>query len=177
LKAGFNLRLNSDNRRLLEQRIVPYFVDHEEFPRILFVGCDWYTYGYRRVFRDKEYVTIEIDPARARFGARRHVVDSVTNVAKYFSPGELDVIFFNGVFGWGLNGREETGMAIAGCHATLRRGGAFVLGWDDVPERCPFSLDEVRELQRFEPWTLPPLATARHVVEPERHVYDFFRRL
>jgi hypothetical protein len=66
------------------------------------------------------------------------------------------------------------------CHACLRRGGIFILGWDESPT-YPFSTDEHRPLRNFEPWEFPPLSTARIVIEPDdsyplRHVFDFYRK-
>jgi SAM-dependent methyltransferase len=174
LKLGCRLRIRSKDRQFLEEQVLPYFVEHTEFQRILFVGCDWYTYDYRRVFRCKEYITLEIDPARAPFGARRHIVDSMSNIARHFKPRELDVILCNGVFGWGLNDREQVAQAFAGCYDSLRSGGVFVFGWDDVPVRRPFPPDELSELQRFSPWHFPPLGASRYRSEPDQHVYDFF---
>ncbi len=176
LKLGFRLRIHSPDRELLETKILPYFAAMPEFQRILFVGCDWYTYNYRRVFRHKDYSTIEIDASRTLFGAKRHIVDSVSNVARHFKPEELDLIVCNGVFGWGLNDREQVAQAFAGCYTSLRSGGILVFGWDDIPERRPFPPHELPELKRFARWVFPPLSTHRHVVEPAQHVYEFFRR-
>ena len=176
LKLGFRLRIRSKDRQLLEEKILPYFVEHAEFQRILFVGCDWYTYYYNRVFRYKEYTTLEIEPARAQFGAKRHIVDSMSNIARHFKPRDLDAIFCNGVFGWGLNDREQVAQAFAGCYASLRSGGVFVFGWDDIPEGRPFLPHELSELQQFSPWKFPPLGTNHYRVEPDQHIYDFFRK-
>ena len=54
---------------MFEQQVLPYFIASAEFRRVLFVGCDWYTKNYERLFRGKEYVTVEVDPARRPFGA------------------------------------------------------------------------------------------------------------
>ena len=40
---------------------------------------------------------------RARYGAEQHIVDVVGNLERYMAPGSVDVIFLNGVVGWGLN--------------------------------------------------------------------------
>src|SRR5882724_8239237 len=55
---GLNLHLNTDDRRVLEKVILPYFASQSEFLRILFVGCDWYTKPYGKYFKEKEYWTI-----------------------------------------------------------------------------------------------------------------------
>src|SRR5882762_2282845 len=62
MSLGIDLYLRTDDRRVLEQIILPYFAERSEFSRVLFVGCDWYTRGYARIFRAKTYITLEIEP-------------------------------------------------------------------------------------------------------------------
>jgi hypothetical protein len=176
LAIGVPLRLRSPDRELLERVILPYFAARPEFRKILFVGCDWYTKRYEHLFRDREYTTIEVDPARRPFGAKRHIVGSIAHLSDHVAAGELDLILCNGVFGWGLDKRDEAAHAFTACHFALRDYGVLVLGWDDVPEHRPFDLLELNELRRFSRWSFPPLNAARHVVDPDRHVYDFFSR-
>ena len=176
LAVGVPLRLHSPDRELLEKTILPYFAAREEFRKILFVGCDWYTKQYERSFRDRAYTTIDVDPARRAFGAKRHIVGSMARLKDHVSAGELDLILCNGVFGWGLDGRDEAAQAFAAAHSALRENGAFVLGSDDVPEHRPFDPADLDELRRFSRWTFPPPNATRHVVESNRHVYDFFTR-
>ena len=172
LAIGVPLRLSSPDRAILEREILPYFIASTEFRRVLFVGCDWYTQRYERLFRGKEYVTIEVDPARRPFGAKRHIVGSLADLGRHFKRGELDLILCNGVFGWGLDSRDESSRAFAACATALRTGGVLLIGWDDVPEHRPFDPMTLPELARLRPWVFPPAGAARRTVE--RHVYDFF---
>jgi SAM-dependent methyltransferase len=176
LAVGIPLRLRSPGRDVLESAILPYCAAHEPFRKVLFVGCDWYTKRYERLFRERDYVTIDVDPERRPFGGRRHIVDSMVNLMRHFASEELDLILCNGVFGWGLDNREESKLAFAACYTALRPGGVLMLGWDDVPEHRPFDPEGLDELRRFARWTFPPFGRARHVVDNDRHVYDFFRK-
>jgi hypothetical protein len=171
LRLGVPLRLNSPDRVVLEQQILPYFAASADFRRVLFVGCDWYTQSYERLFRGKDYVTIEIDATRRPFGAKRHIVGSLADLGSHFTPRALDLIVCNGVFGWGLDAKDDCAKAFAECAAALRVGGVLVLGWDDVPEHRPFDPMPLLERAGFRPSVFPPLGAARHTVE--RHVYDF----
>ena len=83
LGVGVPLRLRSPDRGVFEREILPYFTMSAEFRRVLFVGCDWYTQRYERLFRGKEYVTIEVDPARRPFGAKRHIVGSLADLGHH----------------------------------------------------------------------------------------------
>lgn len=174
LGVGVPLRLRSPDRAILERAILPYFTSSAEFRRVLFVGCDWYTQRYERSFRGKEYVTIEVDPARRPFGAKRHIIGSLADLGHHFGRGELDLILCNGVFGWGLDSRDESSRAFAACADALRSGGVLLVGWDDVPEHRPFDPTTLPELAQLRPWVFPPIRAARWTVE--RHVYDFFTK-
>ena len=71
------LRMVSDfhrqpDRTLLETAILAKLAREADVARVLFVGCDWYTKFYHRMFRDKTYWTLDIDPEKRRFGAARH---------------------------------------------------------------------------------------------------------
>jgi len=172
LGVGVPLRLHSPDRAIFERAILPYFTSNAQFRRVLFVGCDWYTQRYERLFRGKEYVTIEVDPARRPFGAKRHIIGSLADLGRHFERGALDLILCNGVFGWGLDSREESSRAFAACADALREGGVLLVGWDDVPEHRPFDPTTLPELAQMHRWVFPPIGAARWSVE--RHVYDFF---
>ena len=174
LGVGVPLRLRSPERGVFEGEILYYFSTNAEFRRVLFVGCDWYTKRYERLFRGKQYVTIEVDPGRRPFGAKRHIVGSLADLGRHVGRGELDLILCNGVFGWGLDSRDESSRAFAACADALRSGGVLVVGWDDVPEHRPFDLATLPELARLRPWVFPPLGAARRTVD--RHIFDFFTK-
>ena len=158
LGVGVPLRLRSPDRAILERKILPYFTLSAEFRRVLFVGCDWYTQPYERLFRGKEYVTIEVDAARRPFGAKRHIVGSLADLGYHVRHGELDLILCNGVFGWGLDSRDESSRAFAARAGALRSGGVLLIGWDDVAEHRPFDPTTLPELAQLRPWVIPPLA-------------------
>jgi SAM-dependent methyltransferase len=174
---GIDTYLRTEDRRVLEQVIFPYIVGQPDLDRVLFVGCEIYTRGYNRVFRDKTYTTLEPDPGRRKYGASHHVVDGMQNIGHHFPEDSLDAVICNGVFGWGLDRRDEADKAIAGTAACLRKGGLFVVGWNDTPDRMPFRLDECPSLARFAPFAFPDLGTAVYLTHTgSRHTYSFFRR-
>ena len=174
IRVGFPLRLNTDDRRTLEAVILPCFAARTDVRRGLFVGCDWYTAWYGKLFERAEYWTLEVDPARRIYGAPRHVVDAVENIADHFAPQSLDVIFCNGVFGWGLDDPEKIQQAFAGFASCLRVGGTMVLGWNDIPAHKPFSPEICADLF-FERMTFPPLNAWRYrSSNPNAHTFDFY---
>lgn len=177
LFGGTVFSLPTKDRRVLEAVILPHFANCEDFKRILFVGCAWYTRGYGRIFRDKQYSTLDADPAKSRWGAQRHICDSLVRVASHFSEGTLDVILCNGVFGWGLDAKPDVEAAFQGCHQCLRPGGVFMLGWNDVPKRRPFPLESCESLRSFQPYRFAPFETNCHRTGTRnKHTYSFYCR-
>lgn len=175
MPLGAEFYLPHDDRRVLEQVILPWFASQPSFKRVLFVGCDWYTRGYRRFFPASTYWTLDVDPAKKRFGSPQHIVAGAESVAGHFAPQSLDLVICNGVYGWGLDQLEPFDAMVEGCRRALRPGGVFVLGWDDNPRRRPFPLQASASLAAMKRFQLPPLATDHYLTANEgRHTFDFF---
>jgi hypothetical protein len=174
---GLDVSLPTEDRRLLEQTVLPYFASDPAFGRVLFVGCDWYTSHYQKLFAGREYWTLEKDPGRRRHGAPRHVTDALANLLAHFEERHFDLIVVNGVLGWGLDDPGEAERSLFACAAALREGGVLVLGWNDVAEKRPLVPEESPSLERLRPWPFPPLRAARHqTATANRHTFSFFVR-
>jgi len=174
---GFQVSLPTEDRRLLESVLLPYFAKDGAFERVLFVGCDWYTSQYEKLFAGKEYWTLEKEPRRRKHGAARHVTDALVNLGAHFQEGHFDLIFVNGVLGWGLDDPEEAEASLGACERALRAGGVLVLGWNDVAEKRPLAPEDSRSLGRLRPWVFPPLGAARHATATRnRHTFSFYAR-
>jgi len=175
---GIDSGLDTEDRRVLEQIVLPYFLADARYLNILFVGCSWCTRRYNHTFeRSKNYWTIDIAPWKRRYGARQHITDGLQHLDRHFEPATLDLIICNGVYGWGLNERSEIEASISSCIAALRPNGILVLGWNNTERLnpCPPSTwESLRSLRRF---VFPPLETAEfETATPDRHTYSFYRR-
>jgi SAM-dependent methyltransferase len=173
---GLAPRRISEDRRVLEQQILPAYAREPGITRVLFVGCASYTRHYETQFAGAEYWSIDPAPARRRHGARRHITDDLQHLARHVPAGYFDLIVCNGVLGWGLNAPKHADAAFAACHAALREGGHLLLGWNDLFPRNRASPDELRSLARFERIPFGPFAARFRIEEPHRHVYDFYRK-
>lgn len=175
--VGIDLRRLRPDRIVLERTIFPE-LRRQGHDRILFVGCDWYTLHYHRLFADREFWTLESNPSLVAFGAPRHVVDSCERVASHFTAASIDAIVCNGVYGFGLDTPVALRRSIEGFHAVLRPGGLLVFGWNNVPANDPLGLDGVRPFAPlFRPVLFPPLGAVRfEVAGPSRHTYEFLAR-
>lgn len=176
-RRGAPVRLQTVDREVLEKRILPVLGRQDALRCVLFVGADWYTVSYERFFRRKEYWTVEPDPGRRVYGARRHIVGKAEEVGDRFSPGYFDVVICNGVFGWGLNELDAWTAALNSFYTVLRPGGWFIFGWDDTPRLCPFPPLSAPAAALFENLCFPGIGAARLAVgRGSPHVFDFLSK-
>lgn len=181
--------LDTPDRRVLETVILPAFASRPEVRRVLFVGCAEYTRDYEGHFAGRGFYTIDVDPARAPYGATapgRHLVDSVENAGRHFRPASLDLILINGVFGYGLDERDRAEAAVASCHDLLAGGGTLMIGWNDLPQCKPFDPVALNGMGRFVRVEFPGLtavAGVRRLREGDylvddkyQHVFSFFEK-
>ena len=177
-KLGIPAKFHSPARSVLEDSILPYYVSQDSKSRMLFVGIDWYTKHYEKLFKHYEaYWTIDPDPTQKRYGGKNHIVDFFENLNKYFDPQYFDVIICNGVLGHGINDRETVEKALGVCFSYLRPGGTFVLGWGGTPGLLSFPLEESESLRQFAPFEFPPLKTSSYSTKPQyQYVFQFFQK-
>jgi SAM-dependent methyltransferase len=172
---GFDFYLDTPDRKILETEILPYLAAQPEIRKVLFVGCDWYTKAYRKIFAQQEYWTIEPDPSKKRYGSKHHVIDVLENLDRHFADDTFDLIVCNGVFGHGLNQPDKIEQALQQCFRCLRPNGMFVFGWNDLPENLPIPLDACQALRQFQPQVFAPLQTSQFDTQtPYRHFYNFY---
>ncbi|CAN5217443.1 class I SAM-dependent methyltransferase [soil metagenome] len=176
---GLGHRFRSLDRRVLEDCILAHYAASVRPLSLLFVGTHWYTRRYEALLAPHRFVSVDIDPRAERFGSRhRHIVGCASRLADHLAPGSIDIVIFNGVFGWGLHDRVVIEQAVGGFHDLLAEGGDLVFGWNDVAARRPMPVTELQALKRFVPSTFAPLG--RHCVEipgRNRHRFAFYRKL
>ena len=168
-------RMKTEARRILEQVILPHFLQAESCQRILFVGCASYTMWYDKFFEKKEYWTLEPQKERRCYGAKRHIIDSIVNVAQHFKENYLDLVILNGVLGYGLDDLKEIKAAFASLYSVLREGGILLTGWDDHPLYHTIYPYGIKSLAKFEKYHFTPLNGWEYRMDtPFNHVYHFY---
>ena len=174
---GLPNRMRTPDRDTLEQVILPAYAARLDIKTVLFVGCAWYTGHYERMLPGRVYWTIDPDPWKKRFGARRHIVAGLESIDAHIAPASLDLIICNGVFGWGLDDRAACERAFDGCFTALRPAGELIIGWNDVLEHRPLDLATLQSLARFRPLTFGALGSSQYLANPEnRHVFNFYAK-
>jgi SAM-dependent methyltransferase len=176
IAIGIDTRKLRPDRQLLERTIFAQLQHEPTYRCILFVGCDWYTLHYPALFKTKRFVTLELRPECAKFGAREHIVDSCTNVTSHFEANSLDCVVFNGVFGFGLNDPSSIERTLAGIHQSLRQGGLLIFGWNDLPDTVPIPLNDIVALRDFTPCTFGDLPSVVYSSEVNRHRFHFYTK-
>ena len=172
---GLPNRLRTLDRHTLEEVILPAYASRADIRTVLFVGCAWYTRHYEKLLPGRVYWTIDPDPWKSRFGARRHIVAGLESLDAHVAPGSFDLIVCNGVFGWGLDDRADCERAFQGCFDALRSAGELVIGWNDVPEHRPLDLASVQSLARFDPLSFEALGSSHYLANADnRHFYNFY---
>ena len=178
-RAGLIDKMAVPDRRLLERTILPYFAKRQDMHTILFVGTAWYTKDYPAMFAGKTFWTIDPDPEQAPYGSPgHHLIERLENIGHHFAPATFDAILATGIFGWGLNTRQQADEAFNVCFEALKPGGLFMHGWDDIAKHKPVDPHSLQSLQRFEPFAFPPLNRAHYPVPRShiRHIFDFYRK-
>jgi SAM-dependent methyltransferase len=175
-ELGLPNPMRTADRDTLEQVILPAYAARSDVRSVLFVGCAWYSSHYETMFSRQAYWTLDPDPWKKRFGSRRrHVVAGLERIDAHFPEGSLDLIVCNGVFGWGLDERDDCERAFAGCFEALRPRGELVIGWNDVAEHRPLALNSLQSLARFERLEFQALGTAQSLANAENgHVFNFY---
>lgn len=172
---GLSAQLHTEDRRVLEQVILPEYARHTNIARILFVGCAAYTQRYGELFGAREYWTIDPVARRSRYGSRHHIVDQLQNLGHHAQPGYFDLIICNGVLGWGLNAPEDAESAFAACLTHLRAGGHLMVGWNNIAPRNRVLPKDIAALRAFDRAKFGSAQTTRWVVDAaNRHVFDFY---
>lgn len=164
------------DRVMLEEQILPQYAAMPDVQDVLFIGLSKYTSDYyRRIFADKieRYVTMDRDPAAARFGSLKHVVAEIKNLSQELpdDKGAFDLVVFNGVYGWGLNSLSDMEDSLEQIHWALRDDGHLLFGWNDVPARDPAPLSAVTAFNLFTA-TGPDKLTNT----PLRHTYRYLKK-
>lgn len=172
---GLSNELLSPDREILEKVILPEYARRQDIKSVLFVGCDWYTRHYEKLFPGRDYLTLDFDAWKKQFGAARHIVAGMEDIDSHIEVNSLDLIICNGVFGWGLDSKEACERAFNGCFNTLRPNGELVIGWNDKPESRPVDLSSLESLARFDPLVVNPFKVSQYLANPNNmHTFNFY---
>lgn len=180
LKRILNIphKVNTRDRVILENIIIPFYLARKKNQRLLFVGCAPYTEHYKEYFKDHEYWTIDPDPSQKSFGSKnKHYVIPLEEIENYFKEDFFDLIICNGVFGYGLNKPDQCEKAFDNCFSCLRENGSLILGWNDVPQYKPLDLESLESLRKFKKQKQSPFETEELKTQGfANHTFNFYQK-
>lgn len=180
---GIDFRLHAPSRAFMEHEILDYI--NRRFnqasassAQCLFIGLDKHNWHYNRLLH-MDFHSIDLNPRNAAYGQPgKHVVGSATELSSYYAPASFDVVFANGLIGFGLNTEAAFDQLMLECRQVLTDNGVLILGYNDRPDLLPFQLEQTHGFQVFETFApaIEGVSGARHTVVDEfRHYYVFLR--
>jgi SAM-dependent methyltransferase len=159
------------SRQWFEREVLP-ILPRLGFKRIMFVGTAPYTHHYERIARRAggEWMTCDVNPSAAVWGARWHAVARIQEIDKRFPPETFDAVILCGVLGFGIDTEPDLDAATIAIWQVLRPAGLLLLGWNSDAAADPLRADVMRSFYR--PATALPLPSRRSF-DQEAFVYDF----
>jgi hypothetical protein len=173
------------DRRFLVSNLFKHFSKSSDIRRILFVGVRRYTKSYEKKFsRKQKFITIDYDKAVEKFGARQHIVGDVRLCGCHVSDSaeKFDLIFLNGIIGYGLDDAESADAGLAALASVMNPNAWLVIG--NHPLKSKFvNLHQLSTMvSSFTPTVFPPTGLQKHSFRLPtypgiHHEYRFYRRL
>jgi ubiquinone/menaquinone biosynthesis C-methylase UbiE len=168
---------------LLKWRIKSrYVIERKMFPRIknkkvLFVGCAEYTKDYpSRIEKNNNQLwTLDIDPEVAKYGAKNHIIGDAVEINKYFQENFFDVIMMIGVFGYGINKKEDADKSLENCAKILKKEGAMIIHWSNITGKDmvkPRKLDKIKLYSPTPMFGLPEL----YIINKGTKIFEFYKK-
>ena len=146
---GIDNKMGSPDRAYLEKKIMPALSNLlAPDSNILFVGIDYYTTSYGRLFSKQRYHTIDIAMWRWVYARTcRHRTADLRTLSKTFPPSYFSGCLVNGVFGFGIDDEQGIKQAMDEVFLCLEPGGFLVVGWNPgrggLPIQFPYRNDHL----------------------------------
>lgn len=166
------------SRTYIQDRLIPA-IAADGRQRMLFVGVQSYNqslYGSCEAAGIGVW-TVDYNPASRPYGSPRgHIVGDIRKIDRLTDGQTFDVIFFNGVLGFGINTATDA-LASADAMAKIAEPGAVIIvGWN--PGRTD-GADATAIRSRLTPATLPGIAReiefpAQGRAQRNPHRYEIF---
>jgi len=167
------LKWRSKSRYIIERKLFPKVKNK----RVLWVGCAEYTKDYPRKIEknNNELWTIDIDPKVAEYGAKKHIIGNIANADKYFEKEFFDIIFFIGLFGYGLDEKKDAEKAMKSCYKILKKDGSMIIHWSNLEGRNKVKPKELKNIQLYTPksiFGLPEL----YKINNNTKIFEFYKK-
>lgn len=172
--------IDTEDRRLLEGPIFEWLNGHmPDNAGLLFIGVAPYTEHYYEMLNAQVF-TIDLDPSLAVHGVPdHHIVGSALKLVQYYDPDSFDAIIANGLIGYGLDDGESFAQLLDQSWTCLRRGGVFILGYNNDPYHLNYDPLQYIRASGFSPMTPQAQGIAGYVhqcASENNHCYIFLQK-
>lgn len=161
------------DRVFMRQAIIPHILQRG-VGRVLNVGVRPYSKEItdRPAAGGVEVWTLDIDPQAARWGSPgRHIIGDATRIDEIPEARGFPCILFNGVFGWGIDDRDQINRTLVALSKVLSPDGLLVVGWNTDRIDDPALQPEFRRFRTVDMESFP----SRVTFKGSTHVYDFLK--
>ncbi|QKF81104.1 hypothetical protein [Halarcobacter ebronensis] len=126
----FNLcRKNGLGRKYLELEIMPKYYPSSKNEKILLIGSMKYNLHYSYFYLNNDVYIIEPNNKEEKCSGRAFFInDYIENIDKYIQNNFIDIIQFNGVYGWGLNESDKLIEAIDKIYNVMNNDAILIFG-------------------------------------------------
>lgn len=129
-------KLISPQRQHFDDILIPRYA--LEGKTILFIGVEWYN---QKIFQKYSLVNwVSIDPSKEnrKFGAKTHIRGEFPEGLSITENYEMfDVVFCNGVYGWGVNSASYLEDVMQNIASILKSNGLCIFGYNTEKKNNP----------------------------------------
>lgn len=145
---------------------------------LLSIGTTKYTKHYYQFFAlPNIYKTIDNDHEIIKHTKEGyHINDTVLHLDKYFEQASIDVILFNGVYGWGIDHEDELKLAVDKIYNHLKTEGILIFGWNDNQERDPIGIRNKAIFSKFVPFAINKRGEVAFSGSRDNQVFWYFQK-
>jgi hypothetical protein len=179
VKLGIEFPVKSSNRIFMEKNIFQYInqIYGGKQPRStgLFIGTDKRSWHYPTLL-DLDLHTIDIDEKKALYGNHKHhIVGSATELGRHYASESFDVIFGNGLIGFGMNTAKQCEDLLAGSALLLKPNGIFIIGFNDGPQFVNFKVKAAINYQLFDEFVPEQFGLNLSTYQFDDHTFVFLK--
>lgn len=163
---------NLSDRKWLADKFMPKLSALRN-QRILFVGCEYYTWENLKVFHESiDLVTVDYNEKSFLWGGKHHFIADIREIDCVLGTASFDMIVLNGVFGHGVNTTEDQSRTFKALRHIMKPEALLMVGWNHDLSQDPIELLVCQELfYRTNYEDLPK----RTCFSDSTHVFDFLK--
>lgn len=179
LTLSQSVKMHTKDRNILEQRIFKDLYINPKIKKILFVGCHLYSSWYHKIFNlsGKKFHTVDSSPDSKIYGSpQKHFTERFELLSnKQELRNKYDCLILNGVFGYGIDEKEDKSKSVDTAYKLLKVGGILVIGFRDMNN--PDIDKKTISLNLFEPTSVPSFKSHLVITEHKNnHVFICFKK-